>query len=81
MDVPIVVPTPPIDGTFPCCPGCEVLNDLVAKLVPIEEDHPVALPCDNQGQGARMVMVRSGQHACHGGCSDCQGYVSGHDIF
>ena len=48
-DVPIVVPTPPIDATFPCCPGCEVLNKPVTELVPIEEEHPVSLPRDNQG--------------------------------
>ena len=47
-DVPIIVPTPPIDATFPCCPGCEVLNEPMTELVPIEEDHPVTLPCDNQ---------------------------------
>ena len=49
MDVPIVVPMPPIDTTFLCCPGCEVLNEPVTKLVPIEEDHPVMLPQNNQG--------------------------------
>ena len=48
-DVPIVVPTLPIDATFPCCPGCEVLNEPVTELVPIEEDHPVAVPRNNQG--------------------------------
>ena len=48
-DVPIVVLTPPIDATFLCCPGCEVLNEPVTELVPIEEDHLVTLPCDNQG--------------------------------
>ena len=48
-DVPIMVPTPPIDATFPCCPSCEVLSEPVTKLVPIEEEHPVALPRDNQG--------------------------------
>ena len=48
-DVPIVVPSPPIDATFPCCPGCEVLNEPVTELVPIEEEHPVSLPRDNQG--------------------------------
>ena len=72
-DVPIVVPTPPIDATFPCCPGCEVLNEPVTELVPIEE-HPVSLPRDNQGQGARMAAVRSGQRARRGGHSDHQGY-------
>ena len=70
-DVPIVVPTPPIDATFPCCPDCETLNKPVTELVPIEEDHPVTLPCNNQGQGVRMATVRSGQHACRGGRSDC----------
>ena len=70
-DVPIVVPTPPINATFPCCPGCEVLNEPVTELVPIEEEHPVTLPHDNQGQGTRMAVVGSGQHARRGGCSDC----------
>ena len=42
-NVPIVVPSPPIDVTFPCCPGCKVLNEPVTKLVPIEEEHPVNL--------------------------------------
>ena len=51
-DVPIVVPTPLVDATFPCCPGCEVLNEPVTELVPIEEDHPVAVPHDNQGRSA-----------------------------
>ena len=49
MDVPIVVPTPLVNTTFPCCPGCEALNELVTKLVPIEEDHPVTLPHNSQG--------------------------------
>ena len=62
-DVPIVILTPPIDATFPCCPDCEVLNKPVAMLVLIKEDHPVTLPHDNQGQGARMAMVHSGQRA------------------
>ena len=70
-DVPIVVPTPPIDASFPCCPGCEVLNKPVTELVSIEEEHPIMLPCNNQGQGARMAMVCSGQRACRGGRSDC----------
>ena len=48
-DVPIVVPTPPINATFPCCPGCEVLNEPVTELVPIEEDHPITVPRNNQG--------------------------------
>ena len=74
MDVPIVVPTPPINATFPCCPGCEVLNELVTELVPIEEDHPITLPCNNQGRGARMATVCSGQHTHCGGHSDRQGY-------
>ena len=73
-DVPIVVPTLPIDATFPCCPGCEVLNELVTKLIPIEEKHPVSLPRDNQGRGARMAAVRSGQRARCGGHSDRRGY-------
>ena len=73
-DVPIVVLTPLIDGMFPCCPGCEALNELVTELVPIEEDHPVALLHDNQGRGARMAIVRSSQHACRGGHSDHRGY-------
>ena len=70
MDVPIVVPTPLIDVTFLCCPGCEVLNEPVTELVLIKEDHLVALSCNNQGQGIRMATVHSGQHACHGGHSD-----------
>ena len=49
MDVPIVVPTLLINATFPCCSGCEVLNEPVTKLIPIEEDHLVMLPCNNQG--------------------------------
>ena len=69
-DVLIVVPTPPVDTTFPCCPGCKVLNKLVTKLIPIEEDHPITLPCNNQGRVAKMATVCSGQHAHHGGCSD-----------
>ena len=69
-DVPIVVPTLPIDATFPCCLGCEVLNKPVTELVPIEEEHPVSLPRDNQGRGARMAAVHSGQRAHHGGRSD-----------
>ena len=73
-DVPIVVPTPPIDATFPCCPGCEVLNEPVTELVPIEEEHPISLPRDNQGQGARMAVVYSGQRARRGGRSDRGGY-------
>ena len=48
-DVPIVVLTLPIDATFLYCPSCKVLNKPVTKLVPIEEDHPVELPCNNQG--------------------------------
>ena len=70
-DIPIIVPTPPINATFPCCPGCKVLNELVTELVPIEEEHPVALPWDNQGRGARMATVHSGQYAHRGGHSDC----------
>ena len=70
-DVLIVVPTPPIDVTFLCCLGCKVLNELVTELVPIEEDHPVVLPHNNQGRGTRMATVCSGQRACHGGRSDC----------
>ena len=66
-DVLIVVPTPPIDATFPCCPGCEVLIEPVTELVPIEEEHLVTLPCDNQGQGARMAAVRSGHTGDRGG--------------
>ena len=73
-DVPIMVPSPSIDATFPCCPGCEVLNEPVTELVPIEEEHPVSLPRDNQGRGARMAAVRSGQRARRGGHSDCRGY-------
>ena len=73
-DVPIVVPTPPIDATFPCCLGCEVLNESVTELVPIEEDHLVTLPRNNQGWNARMAAVRSGQHAHREGHSDHRGY-------
>ena len=74
MDVPIMVPTPLIDATFLCCPGCKVLNELVTKLVPIEEEHPIMLPHDNQGRGMRMATVCSGQRARRGGRSDRQGY-------
>ena len=70
-DVPIDVLTPPINAMFPCCPGCEVLNEPVTELVPIEEDHPIAVPCNNQGWGARMALVHSGQRARCGGHSDC----------
>ena len=73
-NVPIVVPSPPVDATFPCCLGCEVLNEPVTELVPIEEEHPVSLPRDNQGRGARMTAVRSGQRARRGGRSDRRGY-------
>ena len=59
---------------FPCCPGYEVLNEPVTKLVPIEEDHPVVVPRNNQSRGARMAAVHSGQHAHCGGRSDCRGY-------
>ena len=69
-DVPIVVPTPPIDAMFPCCLGCEVFNKPVTELVPIEEEHLITLPRDNQGRGAWMAAVRSGQRTCHGGRSD-----------
>ena len=69
-NVLIMVPTPLIDVTFPCCPGCEVLNELVTKLVPIEEDHPVVLPYKNQGWATRMAVVHTGQHAHQGGRSD-----------
>ena len=69
-DVPIVVPSPPIDAMFPCCPGCKVLNEPVTELVPIEEEHPINLPRDNQGRGVRMAAVRSGQRARRGGRSD-----------
>ena len=67
-DMPIVVPTLPIDATFPCCSGCETLNEPMTKLVPIEEDHLVMLPRNNQGCGTRMAMVHSSQCAHHGGC-------------
>ena len=70
MDVPIMVPSPPIDATFPCCSGCESLNEPVTELVPIEEEHPVRLPRDNQGRGARMAVVSSGQRARRGRRSD-----------
>ena len=56
------------------CLGCEVLNEPVTELVPIEEDHLVMLPRDNQGHGVRMAMVCSGQCAHCGGCSDHRGY-------
>ena len=46
----------------------------MTELVPIEEEHPVSLPRDNQGRGARMAAVRFGQHARRGGHSDRQGY-------
>ena len=46
----------------------------VTELVPIGEDHLVMLLHNNQGQGARMAMVHSGQCACRGGRSDHQGY-------
>ena len=69
-DVLIIVLSLPIDATFPCCPGCEVLNEPVTELVPIEEEHPVNLPRNNQGRGARMAVVRSGQRARRGGHSD-----------
>ena len=69
-DVPIMVPTPPIDAMFLCCPGYKTLNEPVTELVPIKEDHPVTLPHNNQGQGTRMAMVCSSQHARRGGRSD-----------
>ena len=77
-DIPIVVPSPPIDAMFPCCPGCKVLNEPVTELVPIEEEHPASLPHDNQGRGAKMAAVCSGQRARHGGRSDCRGYGGVH---
>ena len=46
----------------------------MTELVPIEEEHPVNLPRDNQGRGARMTAVRFGQHARRGGRSDRRGY-------
>ena len=73
-DVPIVVPTLPINAMFPCCLGCEVLNEPVTELVPIEEEHLVMLPRDNHGRGVRMAVVRSGPRACCGGHSNRQGY-------
>ena len=73
-DVPIIVPSPPIDASFPCCPGCEVLNEPATELVPIKEDHPITVPRDNQGRGAQMATVRSGQRARRGGHSDRRGY-------
>ena len=63
MDVPIVVPTPLINATFPYCLGCEVLNEPVTELVPIKEDHPLTLPHNNQGRGTRMATVHSSQCA------------------
>ena len=53
-DVPIVVPSPPIDATFPCCPGCEVLNEPVTELVPIEEEH-----CERASCYARANLPRT----------------------
>ena len=73
-DVPIVVPTLLVDMTFLYCPECKMLKKPVTELVPIEEEYPIVLPCNNQGQGTRMATVRSGQCACCGGCSNCQGY-------
>ena len=46
----------------------------MTELVPIEDEHPVSLPHDNQGWGARMAAVRSGPRARRGGHSDCRGY-------
>ena len=46
-DILIIVPTPPINAMFPCCPGCEALNEPVTELILIEEDHPVTVPCNN----------------------------------
>ena len=69
-DVSIVVPSPPIDASFPCCPGCEVLSEPVTELVPIEEDHPIMVPRNNQGRGAQMAAVCSGQRTRRGGHSD-----------
>ena len=69
-NIPIVVPIPLIDTTFLCCPGCKILNKPVTKLIPIEEDHPIALPHNNQGCAMKMAMVHSGQCAHRGGCSD-----------
>ena len=59
-NIPIVVPMPPINATFPCCPGCEVLNEPVTKLVPIEEDYPIMLPHNNQGQCYVQIPKESG---------------------
>ena len=73
-NVLIMVPTPLIDALFPCYSGCEVLNKPVTKLVLIEEDYPIVLPCNNQGQAARIQAVCTGQCACHRGHPDCQGY-------
>ena len=50
-------------ATFQCCPGCEVLNEPVTELVPIEEDHPIVLPRNNQGQAMRIGAVCTGQCA------------------
>ena len=46
----------------------------MTELVPIEEEHPVSLPRDNQSRGARMASVRSGQCARRGDRSDRRGY-------
>ena len=69
-DIPIVVPTPLIDMAFLCCPDCEVLNEPVTELVPVEEPHPIVLPTNNQGHAARRQVVCTGQHGHHGGHSD-----------
>ena len=73
-DIPITVPTPLIDVSFPCCPSCEVLNELVTELVPIEEAHPVVLPANNQGRAVRWQVVCGLQQAFCGLWSDCRGY-------
>ena len=73
-NVLLVVPIPLINMMFPCCPGCKVLNEPVTELVPIEEDYPVVLPCNNQGQAMRMGAVHTGKHAHMRGCSGCQRY-------
>ena len=69
-DVLIVVLTLPINTTFPCCPGCEVLNELVVDVVPIDEPHPIVLPVNNQGCAVRRQVVHTSQCGHCGGRSD-----------
>ena len=71
-DVPIVVLTPLIDATFPCCPGCEVLNEpvteLVGEVVLIAKDMGVLLVCNLlQFPGANIPTNVSGNRASSDG--------------